>query len=407
MHIRHTNANRTHNIRVITFNLLSQKTINSVFFPHVSSNYSNFNYRVEKTKNLIESWIRVNFIICLQEVSEQWKTVLQPIFAENRYGFESHTYANGIMGIGIAYPHNHYDVLQKDEFICGDAVKPIYQAIQAKYDERDLTINNNVLYIESEKEMNMKHIINELHTAMEYKNVLLTILLRCKFKGIDTGKKLLVATYHMPCRFRMKYFLISHINSFKIRLHELSEQWSGVANLGSSNANLGSSNANLGSSNTNLELSDDKKYTKYEINELPVVLAGDFNISAKSPEYKFLAGVMYSDTELMTNTSEHGESIEFIRNAKKLYKIVGYDIDNGMRFKSVHRTIRGSEPLYTNVSLKLNSTFVECIDYILVNNLVDIRSCIVGLTVNDPGNTPYPNGLCPSDHLPLSASLCI
>ncbi|VBB18824.1 hypothetical protein YASMINEVIRUS_1356 [Yasminevirus sp. GU-2018] len=370
-----------HDVRVITFNLLSQETINDVYFPLVKKHYSEFDGRSVKMKKLLESWMKVNFIICLQEMSVQWQKVLQPFFAENNYGFESQTYANGKMGVGIAYPFNHYDLLKKDEYVCGTGVKPILHALKRvdKKFKPHVSHASKKGYHEG-VEIDMKPIIDELSDATDAKNVLLSLLLHCKFKGSSTGKNLIVSTYHMPCRFMLKYYLVSHILALKTRLSELSDAWS---------QQFGDQTVNQSANST------------------PTILAGDFNISAKSPEYKFLTGEAYTENEILTQKAECGESIEFVRNSDLLYNATGFDVNSGMKLRSVHKTLHGKEPPYTNVSLKADFTFVECIDYILISDDVDIRSCTVGLTVDNPHGTPYPNGLCPSDHLPLSASLSI
>lgn len=325
---------KPHDIRVITFNILSQDCVTNEYFPFVQKHYLDFEFRLVRLKQLLSSWIKVNFIICLQELSEQWKNELVDFFATNRYSFEWTIYPENKMGVGIAYPSNHYQILQKDEFTCGDYVGRHFSQL-----------------FNIEPAEDRKQIIEELKNASKSKNVMLSLLLNCKYKGTDTGVNLIISTYHMPCKFLQKYFLISHIHAIKNRLSELKTQ-------------------NKADS---------------------VVLTGDFNINPSKLEYLYL-----------TNSFE-GEYL--LNNVKDVYSSVGLDLFSGVCMRSAYLSINLAEPKYTNVSMQKDSTFIDCLDYILVNDSVGVRSCTVGLTTEN--YIPYPNGLCPSDHLPLSASLFI
>lgn len=398
--------NNVHDVRVITFNLLSQNTLTKVYFPFVKEHYADFDYRVTKTKKLMERWMQANFIICLQEMDEQWQKILQEFFSQHRYNLESVTYKNGKMGVGIAYPHNHFDLLKRDEFVCGTYVNPICQALTLAVtsevaSQKEINNNNTILNKITSELNNENHVIDlnpiieQLTDAASSENTLLTLLFNCKYKGRIVGKTLTISNYHMPCRFMSKYFIVSHIHAIKVRLQELSTLWSTQMSTHASTITLNENENNKTKMNID------------QSNVISTVLAGDFNVSAKAPEYKFLVGEPYTNAEIDSQVSEFGESIDFIKNIRVIYDAIGIDINDGIKMKSIHKTLHGSEPPYTNVSLKAELTFVACIDYILKSDNINIRSCIVGLTVNDPHQTVYPNGLCPSDHVPLSASLYI
>jgi endonuclease/exonuclease/phosphatase family metal-dependent hydrolase len=218
--------------------------------------------------------------------------------------------------------------------------------------------------------------MTEMEYASDSKNALLSVLLCAKRHGNQVGKNFIISTYHMPCRYKYKIFLCSHIHALKVHLDELTTLW-----------------------NT------------YYHNVVSTVFCGDFNITPKSPEYKYLVGIEYSKQEYpengLCNSDNEHVTPYFINDLADAYQQVGQNLFAGMQFKSTHKTLHAKEPDYTNVSVKKDGTFVECLDYILINNHVDIRSCTVGLNVKDPIASSYPNGLCPSDHLPVSASLRI
>lgn len=396
-----TGVQPMHDIRVITFNLLSPEVLSEEsianFYPNIRKNYLDFAKRVEKTKKLMQSWMKVNFIICVQEMSTQWRDELSAFFKENNYGFCAEVYSGGKMGVGIGFPLQHYDLLDVDSFACGNFIKPIYKGIKQIFTAS--TTSAAVTQIREQRSDESKEIkstntqgesfdsaeskktdppeptkiqtmLTELEYASDSKNVLVSVLLRAKHFGKPVGKNVVISTFHMPCRYKYKYFLCSHIHALKVHLSELTERWNSIYN-----------------------------------NTISTVFCGDFNITPKNPEYKYLVGLDYTQYELREDATS--ETAHFIVDLSEAYQQVGQDLFDGMQLRSTHKTLHTKEPDYTNVTVQKDRTFVECLDYILINNQVDIRSCTVGLSVQDPVSSPCPNGLCPSDHLPLSASLRI
>src|SRR5579872_2752666 len=178
---KNKNKYKYHDFRIITFNLLSTSYTNSTHFSFVKPEHLNFKYRYKKTLKLFNSWIKVNFIICLQELNKDWSKVLLPFFKNNNYNIVHELYADDKMGVGIAYPVNHFDLLNTNIFTCESIIKNIYN-----YNDNHKT---NI------------DIMNELAEASESINPVISILLDAKYYGELTGKKILVATYHMPCRY--------------------------------------------------------------------------------------------------------------------------------------------------------------------------------------------------------------
>lgn len=394
--VKRNESEHLHDIRIITFNLLSPDVLSEEsianYYSTIKRNYMDFTNRVDKTKKLMLSWMKVNFIICVQEMSTQWKTALEPFFQENGYGFQYDVYSGGKMGVGIGYPTQHYDLLETDMFKCGTFIKPIYRSIkqfaektktlqtqqtqQTQQELLDSDSSNDRSEIQAEADIKTGTILQELEMASDSKNTLITLLLRAKYFGKPVGKNLLVSTYHMPCKYKHKYYICSHVHALKVHLDDLMSRWNNVHG-----------------------------------QTLSAMMAGDFNITSRNPEYKFLAGLEYTDSELKGIV--HGidgailKSAKFIVDLDTVYRAIGQNLFSGMKLRSTHSTLHMKEPEYTNVSGQKDKWFVECLDYILINNLIDIRSCTVGLSVKDPTLSPCPNGLCPSDHLPLSASLRI
>ena len=303
-------------VRVITYNLLSEAYATQKQFPLSKSYYLEFDIRIFKTIKLIESWIKVNFLICLQELSRTWLEILEPFFKKNGYILFYDCYSLNTLGVGIAYPANHYSIIKSDVYKCG------------KYIEKLISTE--------------EYISKQLSDATKKENTMLSLYLCPKYYGKDIGKRIMISNYHMPCKFMYEYFMVSHILAVKDRISYLQDLW---------------------------------KVEK-------VILVGDFNTTPDKRTYNLIKGNLYDDTFLQNN------------NIKELPKL-----------ESAFFKCHNKEPAYTNVSLK--DKFINCIDYIFINEGIQVMSCITGLTVDNPQNVSYPNGLCPSDHVPLSASLFI
>ena len=344
-------TDKPHDIRIITFNLLSPDVMTDksmiTYFPKIKEKYMEFEFRLERTKKLLLSWFRVNFIICLQEMSKQWRDRLKDFFEVNNYKIVSEGYSGDRFGVGIAYPIKHFDLIDINVDTCAKMIRPIhdgikqYQAEQAQAQEKQYA-----------------DLLLELDHASKTENVFLTVLLRAKYYGKDTDKNILISTYHMPCRWTYINFTCAHIYALRNYMAELAKKW---------NEMYGKINA--------------------------VIFAGDLNIKANCFEYNFLLQISQNDY--------------MIKPMIDICKKIGIDLYDRIKFRSAYRVCNGDEPQYTNVMIQKDNTFIECIDYILISDNVDVRSSTTGLNVPDPKITPSPNGLCPSDHLPLSASLFI
>ena len=349
----------TYGVRVITFNMLSPEIISKKFFPFVDHAYLDFNNRAQRMKELLMSWMNANFIICLQEVSLSWYNFLKYIFPTKNYGFQTITYNNEKMGLCIAYPKDQYDLLLKDEFIVGNYIKDVYISLKNNYCQDNITSN-------------IKSMMSQLEEATTIQTPLLSVLLACKTNGKLVGKNLLVSTYHMPCKFTKKYLIAANIHTIKKEIRRLKYAWGDIFGA-----------------------------------PVSVVMTGDYNITPKNAEYKLLTGEDYTANELLNGITEYGESLDFYVSLSQIYRSINLELTEGIKVNSAHKTCYNSEPVYTNVLMKVDSTFIDCIDYILVDDDAEIKSCTIGLTVENPQITLYPNELCPSDHLSLSASLFI
>lgn len=322
-------------IRVITYNVLTQKYAQPSYYPTIRKEYLTEEYRWERLQRLSTSWIRAGFIICLQEVSTKWDIRLSELFAQYNYMYCGHCYNDGIFGTSIAFNTKAFHLLDTQYISIGRYVGTL-----------NLRCPENSM-IPAE----------DLKDAIAQNNLLVSVLLRCKNNKHPT--KFLISTYHMPCRFLRPYVVHMHIIGIRHYLHYLTELYSAHA----------------------IE---------------SIVLAGDMNATPSSQLYQMFGTFDRHQHEEMDELKEMDHFIE----ENKLH-------DHLISLESVFKKNKIPEPEYTNVSLQKNRTFIGTIDYIFVTHSITCKSCVVGLTVPNPLVSGYPNGLSPSDHLPLSASLFI
>lgn len=354
-------------LNIVTFNILSPHYIKPSWFPNIDTKYIDSEQRLKHITELIVNWMDEQKMICLQELCEEWCDKLKPIFENNNYKFHHVTYSNGKSGVSISYP-NSFKTNIVEIFSCSDVVKSNLDKINELASTKDIKYLN-------------KNIIDELHTASIIENKAIIVVIETK------NNKIVLSTYHMPCKFNEKFLLTSHIHALKSKLRNIA----------------------------NDNLCDN------------VILAGDFNLSCKTLEYKFLVDVESNNNNV---NIEIYNNIQFVQELKHIYNEIGVNLYESIEFKankasgyifndncadiyecikllSAHVTLHQKEPEHTNVSFTKNGPFIECLDFILVNQNIGVKTCQVELVTGDPHEVTYPNDICPSDHQPLMATLLI
>ncbi len=219
---------------------------------------------------------------------------------------------------------------------------------------------------EIKEHSNNSQLLEELVNASSSENKFINVVAKIK----KTGQNILLSTYHMPCRPLQKYFLVSHIQGLKTLLFDISQTH------------------------------------KCE----HVILAGDFNIKTKDPEYNFLVGLSFpNDNNFESeNIKDKTSDPEFIKELRYVYNKAGQKLDPMLELQSSHLKLHKVEPVYTNVStMNDGGLFIECLDYCLITKSVEVSKCIVEFSIDNPNTSSYPNDQCPSDHQPLITTLLL
>lgn len=322
-------------IRVITYNVLTQKYAQPSYYPTIRKDYLTEEYRWDRLDRLLRAWIRAGFIICLQEVSTAWDIKVSELFAQNSYMYCGYCYNDGIFGTSIAFNTKAFHLL----------------------DTQNISIGRYIGNLNLRRPENSMIPEEDIVEAITQNNLLISVLLKCKNNKHPT--KFIISTYHMPCRFLAPYVMYMHIIGIRHHLNHLTEY-----------------------------------YSAHNINS--IVLAGDMNVTPSSQLYQMFGNSGHRPHDMMNELKEMDHFIEDNKLHEKL-----------IHLESVFKKNKIPEPEYTNVSIQKNRTFIGTIDYILVTQPIICKSCVVGLTVPNPLVSGYPNGLSPSDHLPVSASLFI
>lgn len=82
-------------INVITFNILSPDLIKKEWYPDSEEITLDQDYRFEKIKEIFGSFIKDNYIFCLQEVSSKWAKKLGQYFSTIGYQMQYSPFVKG------------------------------------------------------------------------------------------------------------------------------------------------------------------------------------------------------------------------------------------------------------------------------------------------------------------------
>ena len=268
-------------IKVITYNLLSPKLCNS-------SDFQNYpiledlepTQRKIRTITLFESFFTYSPqpIICIQEISPEWKGTLELLFMKHNYSFFNISY--GILGVGIAIPNESITITNVEYIHIGELIKTntsrkIWQ-IEEEYREAErerkiiednLTFMQKImLYVKDITALIPEYIrvIEEtIHKAKMKKNYSICLTLKLK----KEEKEFIVYNYHMPCEFKTPIIQFLHLSVFKrlILSHHM----------------------------------------------IPTIFAGDFNITPYSDEYKFFTGEPVPESKTIYLPKEDQEDISY------------------------------------------------------------------------------------------------
>jgi len=110
---------KTEGVRIVSYNLLSQKLISEEFYVHCDPQHLQEEFRRDLLQKVLDAEVQRKSIICLQEVNTEWAAWLWTWFDHRKYNFINTQYSkryNGYMGNSIAVPKDRY-ILQELRFL--------------------------------------------------------------------------------------------------------------------------------------------------------------------------------------------------------------------------------------------------------------------------------------------------
>ena len=233
-----TNSKMT--IKVLTYNVLSHKLARPTHFTKCPSQDLIPAVRYKRVIKKLDYSIKENHIICLQEVSHEWRSRFTSYFESNNYHFSCVNYSKpmtGYMGVGIAYPRDKY--ILKDMYI--KTVSDLKRWPQYSHTTTD-TLKSWAFWTPLPTYYSWNYMKNK-------SNQIICMALEVK----NTKKEFLVANYHMPCAFSYDDIMVSHVAMCMKYIHDIS-------------------------------------------GGLPCIFAGDFNGQPFSKVYKYVTEGVYDDS---------------------------------------------------------------------------------------------------------------
>lgn len=291
-------------IKVISFNLLSPFLCNPTQFQNYHPDHLNPEIRLHKILQILNTMLKDKPIICLQEVSFNWKGDIERFFHVNNYYFFCINYNK--VGTGIAIPIDT-KILKVDYIQVGKHIKSNHPERIFNWKEEERNIRKSQ---EPEKGFfkNLLETLEELaHSREESIKVIEDLIDEAKYKQNIAvklhlkmnEKEFIIYNYHMPCTFMRPIIQSLHIDALKslINAHSL----------------------------------------------IPTILVGDFNIKPNSTQYDYITkGIIEEEHNIYLYNTSH----------------------TSLTMKSV---FEDGEPSFTCFSdTKFGGAFKDTLDYIFV-----------------------------------------
>ena len=338
-------------LRATTYNVLSSHLADPTHFVACDPNNLDGAIRLERVKRKLEPEASKRAVIGLQEVSMTWSGPLHAFFAERGYHVVSHLYGkrfNDYMGVMLAVPMDVYELARADVRRLADYGKWPRKPKSAEPGlVRRYVVNPIVRMWRAMRDVRYYAPQDDWELAKGRMN---TIVYACVTHR-ETGAKVGVATYHMPCMFR---------NPKVMTLH------SALA-------------------------------ATYAMNEaekdgtMNCILMGDFNVKPIDGSYELLT----------TNVLDEDDESYPIP-----YERTKYIVEPPRKLVSCYREVNGEEPDFTNYAkIKDHEPFIDTLDYIFVTENIEVRDVLPLKHRDEVTDGPYPSKNEPSDHVMLSADL--
>ncbi|KAL7495288.1 hypothetical protein ACHAWT_006614 [Skeletonema menzelii] len=423
-----TARSSVNNVRIVSYNVLSSKLSRPSHFTHADPEHLTMKYRLPLILQKLEEEMDRSpsssggagldkmmedalkkednqssspppTIFALQEICYSFTSELHAFFAQRGYQFVTGLYGkkfNGYMGVGIAYPAEHFETVKvdicrlSDERMDGWPREEIDEdAAAAKKGPRFMQkfsiainhfIRNRVVKQLGFNQEEQRKPIDPWEMSENRFNVLVSVALRHRHNSSASSSAdgtFLISNYHMPCAFFAPPVMNIHSEMVARRVQTLAADVYG-------------------------SLHEDMR--EEGINTIPYILAGDFNIMPDSPHYKLITTGSLDKSDPTYPPSKFG--VDWTVEAEAM--------------DSAYAEI-GAEPEFTNYAhiQDQEDPFIGTLDYIFLSRkakttqIIDEKVAGEWWKVNGvtklpsvaASGGPFPNAHEPSDHLLISADL--
>jgi len=340
-----TSANPSTRARVVSYNVLSSSLCESDY--HVKCKPSNLDEqkRLKKVINLLDEEVEKQSIICLQEVSTKWAGSLHTFFCEQGYHMIHMGYGNkfdGYMGVSISFPTTKFR-LKESRIVRVSDLKSWPKPPPENPFKRLKGAVKSLWW----KIRQIRPPIDPVFDAKKRANQMIVL----NIEDRETETSFWVATYHMPCQFRVPAVMVTH---------------------------------------TSLALSEAQLAARNQ----PLIFCGDFNFKPGDSPYNLVTqGFIAKDDQHYPTMPANDPWVPKIRYA----------------MKSAYHLLNNKEPQYTNWAYTKGSTedFIGCLDYVFVSPGISVEAVKELEEISDPPQGPFPSDTEPSDHVLIAADLSI
>lgn len=329
-------------VRVASYNVLSSSLCEADYHTKCTPSNLDAANRFRRVLAQLDLEVEAGGIVCLQEVSTNWAGQLHAYFSEKGYYMMHMGYGNkfdGYMGVAIAFPTAKYR-LQKARIERTADLRPWPRSqgkpgLRARIKESVVSAWRNW--------RGLKRPVDPIWDAKKRANQ----MVMARLEDRESGAAFCVATFHMPCQFRVPVVMVTHM---ALAMREL-QLAAGAA---------------------------------------PLVFCGDFNVKPGDAAYRLATegSLAKSDEHYPDPTLNNGwaPKVEYA-------------------MKSAYKEANGREPEITNWGFTRGSDeeFKDCLDYIFCSDGVEVQ----GVKQVSVAGGPLPTAAEPSDHVLIAADLLI
>ena len=304
-------------IQITSWNILSKTMCGPRFF--AKSPYLDWKHRVPLIITEITKLVKTGQIIVLQEVDIEIASILHTVFSEHNYypltAHYSTMVGRNYFGTVIAFPNDIYQLQSYGQLKIGEYINT----------------PNNIAELNLTQPNNGKQMTDNVYHEAQKRDA---SLLYAYLINRETKFTFAVFTYHMPCAFWWLPVMTLHADALFVQITRLAE-------------------------------------------ELPFILAGDFNTLPNTPLYDFYITGNVTASEILP----YADWKPTERTRKVLDASVGFDCT-----KTTQCIGSGG------------GSFEGIIDYIFYSEDFEISHFVVQPIIED-----LPSSTMPSDHVPITA----